>query len=270
MSTSTHPILGMIETLQDVEEYRSLHWEGGFEDYLELVREDPDITRNAYQRLYDLIMRFGTEEYTEYKKRIVRYRFFDDPFDKGADAVYGIDVQLMKLVNVLRAAAMGYGAEKRVILLHGPVGSAKSTIVRLIKKGLEWYSRQDDGRLFTFTWIDDEGCETASPLNEEPLKLVPLDVRAAVLEELNKNPKARYRIRLEGDLDPVSRFMYREVMKASGGDWTQMIRKIRIRRLVLSEKDRVGIGTFQYIYIYIYKYLLNIYLILWCFYEIKH
>ena len=52
----------------------------------------------------------------------------------------------MKLVRVLRAAALGYGPEKRVILLHGPVGSAKSTIARLIKKGLEWYSRQPEGK----------------------------------------------------------------------------------------------------------------------------
>ena len=105
MSASTHPILGMIATLQDVEEYRALNWEGSFEDYIDLVREDPSIARNAYQRLYDLIVHFGTEEYTEYKKRLVRYRFFDDPFDNGKDAVFGIDVHLMKLVNVRRHAA---------------------------------------------------------------------------------------------------------------------------------------------------------------------
>ena len=42
----------------------------------------------------------------------------------------------MKLVNVLKAAAQGLGPEKRVILLHGPVGSSKSTIVRMLKKGI--------------------------------------------------------------------------------------------------------------------------------------
>ena len=242
---STHSILGMIATMQDVEEFRALNWEGSFEEYLDLVRQDPNVSRNAYQRLYDLIMSFGTEEYTEYKKRIVRYRFFDDPFADGKDAVFGIDVHLMKLVNVLRAAAMGYGAERRVILLHGPVGSAKSTIVRLIKKGLEWYSRKEGGRLYTFSWVGDDGEVIPSPLNEDPLKLIPADMRDQVLGELNKDNPGRYPIRLEGDLDPVSRFMYKQTLKELGGDWMALISRIRVRRLVLSEKDRVGIGTFQ-------------------------
>lgn len=132
----SHPtgILGMIAELQDLDRYREQHWEGSFSDYLELVRERPSITRNAYQRLYDMIVSFGTETYTEYKKPIVRYKFFDDPVDNGKDAIFGIDVHLMKLVNVLKSAALSLGPERRVILLHGPVGSAKSTIARLFKK----------------------------------------------------------------------------------------------------------------------------------------
>ena len=121
-----NPILGMIADLQDVALYQDLTWEGSYAEYLDLVREDPNVCRNAYQRLYDMIVSFGHEEYTEYKKRIVRYKFFDDPFEDGKDAVFGIDVYLMKLVNVLKSAALSYGTEKRVILLHGPVGSAKS------------------------------------------------------------------------------------------------------------------------------------------------
>ena len=55
-------------------------------------------------------------------------------------------------MNVLKSAAQGYGPEKRVILLHGPVGSSKSTIARLLKKGIEDYSRTPDGALYTFDW----------------------------------------------------------------------------------------------------------------------
>lgn len=241
----SHPIIGMIANMQDVEEYRSLHWTGSFEDYLDIVKARPNVCRNAYQRLFDLVMSFGTEEYTEYKKRIIRYKFFDDPFDNGKDAVFGIDVHLMKLVDVLRAAAMGYGAEKRVILLHGPVGSAKSTIARLLKKGLEWYSKQPEGRLYTFSWVNEDGTEVPSPLNEDPLKLIPLDLREQVLGELGKELQLKYPLRMEGDLDPVSRFMYKQIMAEVGGDWPQLIERIKVRRLVLSEKDRVGIGTFQ-------------------------
>jgi serine protein kinase len=96
-----------------------------------------------------MIITFGTTKYTEYKKDIVRYNFFDDPFDNGKDAVYGIDVHLMKLVNFFKSAAAGYGTEKRILLLHGPVGSAKSSIARMMKKGLENYSKKDEGALYT-------------------------------------------------------------------------------------------------------------------------
>jgi len=243
--SASSSLLGMISQMQDIREYQELHWEGTFAEYLDIVREDPNVCRNAYQRLYDMIMHFGTEEYTEYKKRIIRYKFFDDPFDNGKDAVFGIDVHLMKLVRVFESAALGYGPEKRVILLHGPVGSAKSTIARLLKKGLEWYSRQHMGRLFTFSWVSPDGTITPSPLNEDPLKLIPIDIRPSILEAIEKEGRAKYSLRLEGDLDPVSRFLYRETMKEVSGDWSKLSSRIQVRRLVLSEKDRVGIGTFQ-------------------------
>ena len=72
----------------------------------------------------------------------------------------------MRLVHVLKAAAEGYGPEKRVILLHGPVGSSKSTIARLLKQGVEQYSRTPDGALYTFEWVGLAG-HRASPSDDE-------------------------------------------------------------------------------------------------------
>lgn len=237
-------LLELIAANQDVGRFREMLWEGTYAEYLEMIKEDPNICRNAYQRLYDLIASFGFEEYTEYKKKIVRYKFFDDPFENGKDAVFGIDIHLMKLVRVLRAAALGYGPEKRVILLHGPVGSAKSTIARLIKKGLEWYSRQPEGKMYTYSWmIDDE--ETKSPMNEDPLALLPAETAEAVLHEINKSRKGKYSVKMKGDINPVCRYLYRDLMKRYAGDFMKLQGHVRVRRLILSEKDRVGIGTFQ-------------------------
>jgi len=237
-------LLGVVAAHQDMGHYQELLWEGTFAEYLEMVRQQPSIARNAYQRLYDLIEGYGHEEYTEYKKTIRRYKFFDDPFEDGRDAVFGIDIHLMKLVRVLRAAALGYGPEKRVLLLHGPVGSAKSTIARLLKKGLEHYSRTDQGRIFTYSWLID-GEEIPAPMNDEPLLLLPNATRDAVLSELNKSNKGPYPIRLEGELNPVCRYYYRQLLKRHHGDFMELQKHIRVRRLVLSEKDRIGIGTFQ-------------------------
>ncbi|MCB9780726.1 MAG: serine protein kinase [Alphaproteobacteria bacterium] len=238
-------LLSALGRLQDKETWQELHWEGTFAEYLAMVQENPNLSRNAYQRLYDLILSFGAETHTEFKKEITRYHFFDDPIEGGRDAVFGLDVHLEKLVRVLKSAALGYGTEKRVILLHGPVGSAKSTIARLLKKGLEWYSRQPEGALYTFSWHMPTGEIVDSPLNEDPLKLIPLELRDEILGRINARGRGRYPLKLEGELDPVSRFMFKRAMAECGGDLTEVLQLIRVRRMVLSERDRVGIGTFQ-------------------------
>jgi serine protein kinase len=152
--TEASNILNSLAQFNNPRDYQELHWEGTFEDYLKLVRENPRVTRNAFQRIYDMILSHGTDEYTEHKKKIVRFKFFRDEQHGGRDAVYGIDQSLNHLVDTFKAAARNYGPERRVILLHGPVGSAKSTIVRLLKKGLEEYSRTQDGAMYTFGWVN--------------------------------------------------------------------------------------------------------------------
>ncbi len=211
------------------------------------------MTRNAYQRLYDMIISFGTEEYIDNKKKLVRYNFFKDELNVGQNAIYGLDIPLMRLVHVLKAASEGYGPEKRVILLHGPVGSSKSTIARLLKQGAEHYSRSPEGALYSFDWMNLEGTGLAgketerfpSPMNEEPLRLIPPDWREKAIGELGLGNE-QFKVRVDGDLDPASRFILKTLMTRYDGDWSKMMANhIRCRRVVLSEKDRVGIGTFQ-------------------------
>ena len=241
-----------IASMQDFALYRDLSWEGSFEDYLGLVKQTPQITRNAFQRVYDMIIRYGIEEYTDNKKKLVRYNFFKDEQNVGSDAVFGLDIPLMRLVHVFKAAAEGYGPEKRVILLHGPVGSSKSTIARLIKKGVEHYSTTPDGALYTFSWVnlDDvgmagaESAHFACPMHEEPLRLIPPSWRARVIKELGLS-SAQCQVKCEGELDPACRFIFNKLMEKYGGDWSKVMQHVRIKRLVLSEKDRIGIGTFQ-------------------------
>ncbi|MCC2679892.1 MAG: serine protein kinase [Pseudobdellovibrio sp.] len=231
------------------------HWSGTFNEYLDLVKANPKITRNAYQRMYDMILEKGTEEYIDFKKHVIRYKFFDDAENGGKDAVFGLDVQLMKLVNVLKAAALGYGTEKRVILLHGPVGSAKSTICRRLKKGLEEYSKSDTGALYTFEWIDEKGAlegllgkdvkHFQSPMNEEPLLLIPEEMRPAIIDEINRGQDGDFRMKISGELCPPSRFIFKSLMEKYNGDLLKVLSHVRVKRFFISEADRVGIGTFQ-------------------------
>ena len=238
-------ILSKLEQLQDLSNFRNLYWEGSFGDYLEIVRDNPKVARTAYQRLYDMIMSYDYEKYRRHRETLIHYHFFDDPFEDGKDAVFGVDRSLMDLVQVFHAAARRYGTERRVILLHGPVGTAKSTIVRLLKKGLEASSHTEEGRLYTFYWQPDDGERMICPMHEDPLHLIPQEYQAAVLNELNSGHNGSDRIVIEGELCPVCRFMYKSLLEQVKGNWLDVVRQVRIRRLLLSEKDRVGIGTFQ-------------------------
>jgi len=236
-----------IASRQDLETFQQLHWDGTFDDYLALVRQSPRITRTAFQRLYDMILAGGRTEYVDNKKRIAHYTFFEDPKHGGEDAIYGLDIPVMRLVDIFKSAARGYGTERRVILLHGPVGSAKSTVVRLLKKGLEDYSKTPDGAVYTFTWsyqTDDGNDEVMPcPMHEEPLLLIPEEWRTEVFAELTG--ESDYHIPVGGDLCPACRWVYRHLMDRYGGDWAKVMGHIQVRRLILSEQDRVGIGTFQ-------------------------
>ena len=48
-------------------------------DYLAMIKKHPKLCRTAFQRIYYLIMHYGSYEYVEHKKKLIHYKFFDDP-----------------------------------------------------------------------------------------------------------------------------------------------------------------------------------------------
>lgn len=239
-------ILNALRQQLNLGDYRKKHWEGTFDEYLDIVREHPEVTRTAYQRLYDMILSHGTEEVYENKEKITRYKFFTDFAAQHGDGIFGLDRPLMNLVNCFKSAAKGYGTERRVLLLHGPVGSSKSTIARLLKKGLEQYSKTDEGMLFSFTWKGDNGTWHKCPMHEDPLHLVPHELRPGLLARLNDgHKKGDIEVTIRGELCPFCRQMYNERLAKCDGDWHRMLEEVKAYRLILSEQDRVGVGTFQ-------------------------
>ncbi|MBL8736348.1 MAG: serine protein kinase, partial [Planctomycetes bacterium] len=234
----------LIRESLDQKQYQAEHWEGTFQQYLDLVQQNPLVVRTAHQRLYDMVLSHGVEEIEVDKEKVPRYRFFSDPLEEGRDGVFGLERSLHDLMAMFKAAAHGYGPERRVLLLHGPVGSSKSTIVRLLKKGLEAYSRGPDGAMYTFSW-DIDGQRIPSPMNEEPLLLLPKDVRQKLLASLQKKVRTSYKLRSDFDLSPVSRFYLEMLLQRHGGDYQKVLEHVVVRRLLISEKDRVGIGTFM-------------------------
>jgi serine protein kinase len=239
--------------------WEKLHEEMSFSDYITAVAKNPRLARNSYQMLYDMVVEAGTEQITLYRKTYTHYKFFD----QGEVPIFGLDETLDALVKFFRGAAGGYGTDRRVLLLHGPVGSAKSTICRLLKQGMETYSRTDEGAWYTFKWVNlptgEDGIYTSSedlcPMHSNPLLLIPEALRKDFVAELNEvfiqqTPEERrsmqYDLRLEGDIDPRSRIFMSRLLEQHNGDWKAVMdNHIRVVRMVYSEADRCGIATFQ-------------------------
>jgi serine protein kinase len=246
-------LVTLIDRKLDVTHFREQHWEGNFWEYLDLVQDNPGACRNAFQRVYDMVLSYGNESYSQFKQEHTRYHFFADPIDNGADAIFGLEKPLMQLVDFFKSAAQGYGTERRILLLHGPVGSSKSTIARLLKKGLENYSKTDVGKCYSYSWRvsrhtadgDDGEHFLDCPMHEEPLLLIPREARQDVLDSVNEKLPEGRKIRLYGDPCPFCRKVYGELMDIYGGEWKKVMDHVRVKRLILSEKDRRGIGTFQ-------------------------
>ncbi len=204
-----------MKILQRLDSYRQemerLSWEGTFAQYLEMVCRNPQLAQLAHARIYNMILAAGTEEVNGIK----RYNFFKDE-------IFGLELTLKKLVEeYFHSAACRLDVRKRILLLMGPVSGGKSTIVNLLKRGLEKYSRTEAGALYAI-----KDC----PMHEEPLHLIPKELRSEFQQE--------YGIYIEGNLCPICQLMVEEKYQGR-------IEEVPVKRIILSEEKRVGIGTFS-------------------------
>ncbi len=171
----------------DREARRQLRFSGTFLDYLQLVKNDPDITMLAHERMYRIISQPGvdiikTEDHPRLRRIygndvIKRYKFFERDF-------FGIDKVIMELVRFFHSATMRGEESRQVLYLVGPVGSGKSSIMEALKKALELSEP-----VYAL-----KGC----PMREEPLHLVPKHLREDFEKLLG--------VRIEGDLCPICRY----------------------------------------------------------------
>ncbi|PSP83277.1 serine protein kinase PrkA [Halobacteriales archaeon QS_6_64_34] len=227
-----------------------------FDWYLDQLYTDPEVARNAHQRVADMFDYYGTE-YDE-DAGVVEYKIAsEDPIHDGENTFYGREVHeaIHEFVNKVKSGARGLGPEKRIKLLLGPVGSGKSDFDRQVRRYYEDYTRGDDGRMYTFRWTNlcdvipdqDPGDDVVrSPMNQDPLVLLPQDQRDHVIEDINEELDAPYTIRNEQALDPASEF-YMDRLLAYYDDNLQSVLEnhIEIIRFVADENQRQGIETFE-------------------------
>ena len=136
-----------MQLLERLEAYRAeegqLGWRGPFKDYLDMVLADPSIARLSHARIFDMIEAAGSIARDNERS----YKFF-------SEELFGIDRPLQHLVDYFASAARRLEVRKRILLLMGPVGGGKSTIVAMLKRGLEDYTGSDAATVYAMS-----GCQ---------------------------------------------------------------------------------------------------------------
>lgn len=234
-----------------------------FNDYMEIFNNNPvSECRPTYDFIMDMLNYYGKNEDGSYK--LFQMEHPDCP------AVFGQKkVQSSLAQNISNFRKEGFN--NKFILLIGPNGSSKSSIVKKLIKGLEDYSETDAGKLFSFSWIfpidnyvkgtlglnstiresnissyaylEDKEISAIMPseLKDHPLLLIPREYRQNLIEEMLKNHPERLEsvkksYLYRGDLSKRNRMIYDALLKNYKGKHQEVLKHIRVERFNISKR----------------------------------
>ena len=194
-------------------EHRAQRWEGTLAEFLThiLPTRPAAFTRTSHEYIWDMLLWHGRDaEGDDVQKARELFK----------RELFGVDEPLRRVVDYFKAAAAGSDVGRRLLLLLGPPSGGKSTLAILLKRGLEEYSRTDEGALYAIK---------GSPLHESPLNVIPTSLRSEFRDA--------YGVSISGEISPWARdYIDRECE----GDYLRM----PVERIFLSEAARCGIGTY--------------------------
>jgi predicted Ser/Thr protein kinase len=246
-----------------------------FDEYLEDVVAHPRRhVRNAAQYFMDVVQHFGVEEIKRPTGSFTRYRLFDMVFDEGRGRVAGQERVQQSLIRVIENFVRA-GRVDRLLLLHGPNGSAKTSIIQALTRAAEVYSSTEEGALYRFNWIFPSASAqkgklgfggTASQVSgsyahlegvavearlpcefrDSPLLLLSREHRNALFQQIvdgERLPRdyAVPEVLKTGDLSVKNRRIFDALLALHHGDAREVMRHVQVERFYLSRRYRQGI-----------------------------
>jgi serine protein kinase len=195
-------------------QHRAQHWEGTFGDFLtHVLPVNPvSLARSSHQYIWDMLRWYGRDGDGADESSRARELFLRE--------LFGVEEPLSRVVEYFKGAAAGSDVGRRLLLLLGPPSGGKSTIAILLKRGLEEYSRTDEGALYAIK---------GSPMHESPINLVPASLRGQF--------RQTYGVEVTGELSPWSRD---RLVREYEGDYL----RVPVERIFLAEASRIGVGTY--------------------------
>jgi predicted Ser/Thr protein kinase len=252
-----------------------------FSEYLDLFASDPvRFARDSSRYVRDCFDHYGTTVAEQPWGKFTRWNVFDLPWDPllAPHALIGQE-QVQEEIYRSVSNFVREGRPNRLVLLHGPNGSAKSTIVACMMRGIENYSTLDEGALYRFNWVfpssktirgslgfgqkeqasqvgtyahlaDDQiDAKLLVEVRDHPLFLIPVDERQRLLERMVKvkegEPPAEYFCDwiLRGELSHKSQQVFEALLSSYNGSYTEVLKHVQVERYFISQRYRVGAVT---------------------------
>jgi len=254
-----------------------------FAEYLNLVVSEPTRQlRSSTQYIVDCFDHYGSTTVKYPWGEVRRFALFDAPWDGGQDRLFGQEHVQNETYRVLRSFVQD-GRPNKLILLHGPNGSAKSTFIRCLGRALEHYSTLEEGALYRFSWIfpavkhtrggigfgggvgespvearavdsfaylpdDVIDARLGDELRDHPLLLVPNEERQKLIDKILAGQTKQFTVSdylRQGELSPKNRGIYDALLASYNGDYIQVLRHVRIERFEVSHRYRTGWVTVE-------------------------
>ena len=190
-------------------------FEGTLLEYMNLVKENPDIAKTAHKRLSDALESHGVSIMADSDPR--KHKLFDDEnikiYDYFQSEFFGAERTVAKIMRFLKSAALKGEESRQVLLLMGPVGAGKSAITEHIKRSIEQLSYYH---------------LSGDPQRGEPLQLVPRSLRPEFEEALD--------VTISGDISPVARHVLLE-------EYAGKYENYKVKETTFSQRGRRGIAS---------------------------
>lgn len=247
-----------------------------FDQFLELFLKDPDrLGRNTVAYITDMLSYFRSKSKEAGKDSIFEY--LGDADTSQVIGQINVENKIQKLFKNFKQSKVN-----KLILLHGPNGSSKSSIVELLFYGMEKYSEADEGAIFRFNWLfpveklsgnsvstqnevigfsrgqSGKGTESFAflddhqiasklicELKDNPIYLIPKGMRKDLLEQLiGQDYKIPDEI-LSGSLCKKCQQIFENLLAVYKGELSKVLRHIQVERFHYSKRYRVGLTTIE-------------------------
>lgn len=121
-----------------------------FSEYVDQFIESPE--KHLYTSsmlIAEAVRHFGCKIVIRGGEPVISYNIFKDIFSNGVNAVYGQEICIKRLVDVVESISKESGPNRGIVLL-GPPASGKTNIIDLISLALEQYTKEESVKIYSF------------------------------------------------------------------------------------------------------------------------